>query len=206
MSTDRYRAVGLACNPFAIELQIERGAELFVERGLPVPAAAGSAALVQVIGDRGYGKTTQLMQWRRQAPGPYHYVEREPYWRRWQRPPIAGLVYADEVDRLPLPLRWQWFRRAAAQSATLVIGTHEDLAGAATRAGLRVTTHRFDSLTLPLLQQVIAKRWHAARAEGSRAAPLQLSAEQVSHIFAQSNGSLRQAEIVGHTLVADLVA
>lgn len=67
---DRYRQAGLACNPFAFDI----GRPIPpVDRGLAVPSYR-PATLVQVVGDQGAGKTTQVQAWRSVVAGPYHYV------------------------------------------------------------------------------------------------------------------------------------
>jgi hypothetical protein len=211
---DRYVEAGLRANPFATTWSDERTDGL-VDRGLgpaPVPA---QRTLVQVVGERGFGKTTQLRQWRRQAPAPqqpapdhpapYHYVVRVPYRQRWVPPPVAPLVFADEVDRLPGPRRWRWFRALARVGATAVVGTHRDLGHHARRAGLTVVTHWLDPISSDDLARIVGARLGAAALDPTRP-PQLVSRADVAAVHARSGGSIRAAEVLCHGLVAERVA
>ena len=202
---DRYEQHGLSGNPFACSPNFDLS--LFVDRGLPAPPPPGSGAMIQIIGDRGVGKSTQLAHWRSHLPGVHHYVSVE---NRWQLPPLAPLVYADEVDRLPRVLRWRWLRALGAQQATVVVGTHVDIGATARRAGLEVQTHQI-GLPSPLaFEQMVEQRFVAASLvdPGGSAArdALRLTADEIADIYRRSGGSLRSAEVVGHDVVARRVA
>ena len=120
---DRYVAVGLTHNPFAAPGHDDRLGPAFVDRGLPNPPGPGAGTLVQVIGEAGAGKSSQLRHWQRLVPGPHHWVPRAPYRSRWTTAPepVDGIAYGDEIDRMPTPIRFRWFRQAARLGATLVI-------------------------------------------------------------------------------------
>ena len=158
MIIDRYQQHGLRSNPFAVPPGPQGAASVFVDRGLLDPPGAGSSTLVQVIGEKGYGKSTQVFEWQTKAPGPYHYVPRHPYRTRWASPPTETLVYGDEIDRMPSPLRWRWFRQLARLEATVVIGTHIDLAARARRAGLHVVTHHLGPADLSTMATLLRSR------------------------------------------------
>ena len=91
-SLDGYAALGLTGNPFVIEESPGVPAELWLDRA-DVPAAprAGQRILVQVLGEKGAGKTSLLTHWRHSAPGPYHYVPPAGA-GRWAAPPVADLA------------------------------------------------------------------------------------------------------------------
>ncbi len=129
---DGYAALGLAANPFAAEQQPGVAPHLWISRDdePPMPQP-GARQLVQLIGPKGAGKTSLLLRWRDQQPGPYHYVA--PGSPRWRFPPLASLVYWDELDRMATPVRALALLAAAASGATVVAGSHVDLAASARR-------------------------------------------------------------------------
>jgi hypothetical protein len=201
---DRYRALGLRHNPFAAP---ERGAPpltAFVDRGLPHPPAPGSTTLVQVIGDSGLGKSTQLQHWRQHTPGPYHWIPRTPYAARWARPPQAddaeGIIYGDEIDRMPAPLRRRWFRQLARAGTTLVIGTHADLSSLGKRAGFSVVTHQLQPAGPELLAEMANRRLIDAACGPIPA--VQFSTVEVADVAARCNGNPGAADELFHQLLA----
>lgn len=198
---DRYELHGLTGNPFAAEVSADEAQALFVDRYLPDPPSPRSSTFVQVIGDRGAGKTTQVQAWRRRIGGPYHYVPATPIRQRWATAPVAALVYADEIDRMPVLLRRHWFRRLGRVAATVVAGTHVDLESVARRAGFAVVTHRLGPANLNTVRAVIEQRLRAVAITGG-ARPLRLSEAEIAEIHRRSNGSLRAVELLGHELVA----
>jgi hypothetical protein len=142
---DPYAHCGLRGNPFTYSNDgPDAGAE-WVDRGLPGPPRPGQRHLVQVIGVAGAGKSTTLRHWHALAAGSWHYVPRGV--RRLAPLPVAPLVYWDEANRAPAPCRWWALRAAARRRATVVAGTHDDLAAEARAAGLGVTTVRLCALT-----------------------------------------------------------
>lgn len=198
---DRYLAHGLKHNPFAFD--VAELHEVFVERGLPTPPPANARVLVQLIGAKGFGKTTQLHAWRRQRPGPYCYVPPGSLRQRWLQPPVAGLVYADEIDRLPPIVRMRWFRQLANAQATVVAGTHQDLAAPARRCGLSVITHNLDAVDLETLRRIVDAKVRAAQqttAELSSA--FAITDEELRGVHERSHGSVRIAERHLHELLA----
>ncbi len=213
---DRYHEVGLRRNPFVATPQTGIDDGLFVSRGLPDPPPAGARALVQVIGDQGMGKTTHVQHWRRRSPGPYHYIPRLPYRGRWIDAPVEPLVYGDEIDRMPRPLRYRWFRDLGAIEATVVIGSHRDLTRLGRRFGFEVTTHHLPPLDRDTLTRIIDRRLEADMVErrptlvagtnGNGDRPtFRFEPADIDRIFERSGGSLRQAEVLCHELLAERV-
>lgn len=197
---DRYRAAGLTGNPFAAATAIAPPTR-FVDRGLPDPPPPGSATLVQVIGDKGAGKTTHVTHWRSRVDGPYHYVPRRPYRARYLPPPVGPIVYADEIDRMPLVVRRRWFGSLASAGATVVAGTHRDLTRPATRAGLRVVTHRLGPASPETLHEFVTGRLQAASAQADAIGPV-IDALDLGEVHHRSQGNLRAAESMLHEAVA----
>ena len=200
MIVDRYTSSGLRNNPFAATDPGSAGNSCFVDRGLSTPPPRSSLTLVQVIGDKGAGKSTQVHEWRRTAPGPYHYVAARPYRDRWARPPVEPLVYADEIDRMPVPLRQRWFRQLAAAKSTVVAGTHVDLGLSARRAGLAVITHHIGPADLAIIRQVLIAKIKQASLESR--VTFALAEFEIEDIHRRCGGSLRAAEVLAHELVA----
>jgi|GEM_PF-1227909 hypothetical protein len=159
---DGYRALGLVRNPFVAEQTAGVEPAVWLDRAGQPPAPQPIARrLVQLLGPRGAGKTSLLLHWQAQQPGPYHYVEAD--WRRWRFPPLAPLVYWDELDRLAAPVRWLAMRAAAARGSTIVAATHIDLAPLAQRHGLTVTTHTFAPISTDELLAWAVRRIDHAR-------------------------------------------
>lgn len=204
MIIDRYVTHGLRANPFAVPQRGPDADPFFVDRNLPDPPSASSCTLVQVIGAKGAGKSSQLRCWRRNAPGPYHYVPATPYRNRWVRPPVEQLVYADEIDRMPSLLRWRWMQQLAAANATLVAGTHLDLAPVARRAGLAVISHHLGPADLVTVRAVLVGKVSLA-SDMSMGRTFELTDAEIAAIHRCSHGSLRTAEILAHETVAQRV-
>ncbi|MDH4279008.1 MAG: hypothetical protein OEW83_13110 [Acidimicrobiia bacterium] len=205
---DRYHQVGLRNNPFSADVSDDPHEPVtgpwFVDRGLAPPPPAGSRVLVQVIGDQGMGKSTHLAEWRRLRPGPLHYIPRRPYRDRWRPPPVGALVYGDEIDRMPVPLRRRWLQQLGLVGATVFVGTHRNLTGVARRAGLEVRTHRLGPVSPSELAVVLDRRLQAAAIAG-RAVGVVFTASDVAAIHAESGGNLRAADSIAHRLLAERV-
>jgi hypothetical protein len=118
-------------------------------------------------------------------------------------------VYGDEIDRMPRPLRRRWFRQLAEQGATLVIGTHTDLADLARwagfgRGGATISTYQLGSVRRATLDAILDARIAAAAI--TRTAPTDLLSDaDRRRIFDGAGGSIRTAETIGHELIAERV-
>ncbi|MDH3300497.1 MAG: hypothetical protein OES24_08315 [Acidimicrobiia bacterium] len=209
-SFDRYRSVGLLANPFSASGSDDphepATGPWFVDRGLAPPPPPGSGVMVQVIGEQGMGKSTHLAEWRRLQPGPLHYIPRRPYRDRWRPPPIGTLVYGDEIDRLPIPLRRRWFQQLGLVGATLVVGTHRDLSGIARRSGLKVHTHRLRPVSASELMTVLDSRLRAAADVPGRMPSVTFTQHDIDVIHAESRGNLRAADSIAHRILAERVS
>ena len=161
MSTDPYAWCGLLGNPFVAEPAQPWTEPGWAERTPAEPPAPGQGLLIQFVGVKGAGKSTTLNRFRSRSPGPHRYVPPGP--GRWRPLPVAPLVYWDELDRSPAGLRWAGWLRAARIRATVVAGTHVDLAAEAGRAGLRVRT-----VVLPPITVAELTAWAEARLAGAR--------------------------------------
>lgn len=186
-----YAALGLTGNPFVAETRSGVAPDLWIGRaGAPPAPQPGRRGLIQLIGPKGAGKTSHLLRWRALAPGPYHYVSPGP--ARWRRPPVAPLVYWDEVDRLAAPVRTGSLMYAAARRATVVAGTHEDLTGIARACGLAVTTYDFPALIPAVLQEWAGLRIAKAALPG-RTPTLCVDEVTARRVCERAGASLRDA-------------
>jgi hypothetical protein len=155
---------------------------------------------LQVIGVSGAGKSTTLRHWHAAAPGPWHYVPRGV--RRLRPLPIAPLVYWDEANRTPAALRRRGLRAAARCGATVVAGTHDDLAAEAQTAGLTVDTVWLSAITIGELTTWAAQRFAAVGAGPQWTLPPAVAAA----VAAQAGASWRIAGDLLHAWVATEVA
>ena len=180
-----YAALGLRRNPFAVDLDPEGTDALF----LPHPAVAAPSStdeLVQILGPRGAGKTTQIRHWRQAWPGPYLHVDHDR--ARWRRPPVATIAYWDEADRIPLPVAAGSLIRARRRGAVIVAATHEDLSGAARLAGVSIRT-----VVLPEPTSTRVMDWAQRHIERASAGPptLEVHMQLAESVVKDCGGSWR---------------
>lgn len=197
---DPYLALGLHRNPFVAEHAPGVPDALWVDRGLPAAPAPSGGLFVQVIGPCGAGKTSLLLHWRQERAGPYHYVPPGP--GRWRPPPIGSIVYWDELDRMPEPLRVVSLWRAAHREATVIAGTHVDLAALARRCGFAVQTVAYPPILPSLLRQWAERRIAAARVPGTPCG-LALGQADAGRIAAAAGHSWRIAADLLHIWAAE---
>lgn len=209
---DVYEAFGLARNPFAhpkpngtATSPLTSG---WVDRGFGPAPQPGGRRFVQFVGDKGAGKSTMLASWRRQQPGPHHWVGPGRADRR-QPVPVAAIAYWDEVDRLGGRALRSGLASAARQGATIVAGTHRDLSRVAEAAGLDVITHHLGPLGLADLRRWVDAELAAVELPGG--APLGsiragLDDVALAEVAAQAGCSWRVAGDLLHARMAWLVA
>ena len=121
-SRDPYQRMGVHRNPFVAEDTPGVEESVRVDVGVPAPPSRG---VVEVIGCKGAGKTTHLMAWLRDRPGPYRHVD--PGLARFgpfPMPTVGGTVAWDEVDRVPPTLLRIAVARARRRGALVLLGTH----------------------------------------------------------------------------------
>ncbi|NNJ27883.1 hypothetical protein [Alienimonas chondri] len=163
--------------------------------------------MIQLLGEKGAGKTSLLLHWRNERRGPYRYV---PPGRpmptgllRFAPLPAGPLVYWDEADRVPPPLLWLALWKAARNGATVVVGTHRDLTPEATRAGLPIVTHEFPPLTPSALRAWCEPRIAAAALLDSPSEDRLVVPDKVLQETCDAAGSsLREASVILHIWAA----
>lgn len=202
-----YAALGLRFNPFVADPAPGVAGELWVDRPAPAPPRPGGRRVVQLLGEKGAGKTALLLRWRAERPGPYRYVPpsrpRVPGLMRFAPLPVAPLCYWDEADRVPAALLRGGLRRAAREGATVAVGTHRDLSPEAAAAGLPVETHRFPPLTPAALRAWCEPRIAAAAGSGPRPGAACVVPDKILQEVCDAAGSsLREASVILHVWTA----
>lgn len=156
---DGYRALGLSRNPFVADQSPGVPDDVWIDRGIDPPEPS-SKTVVQLVGERGMGKTSLLLRWQSMLGGEYLHIDQG--WDRWTSVPIGRIAYWDEADRLPGVVLGRALRAAAKIDATIVVGTHRSLAKWARRTRMAVTT--FD-MAAPEPETVV--RWAERRIEAA---------------------------------------
>ena len=175
---DPYRAAGLRHNPFVAEPTPGVDPRVRIDVGLrPDPGAA----VVELVGCKGAGKTTHLMAWLDGDTARYrHVAPGTDRLRRLPVGPVGGTLAWDEVDRVPGPLLRRAVGRARRRGTRVLLGTH-------------VPTGLADqSLTLPAptpaLVSDFAARRIAAAALGTGTTALHLTDDVAREVAAASDG------------------
>ncbi len=110
---------------------------------LDAERAGGRAAVVQVLGDKGFGKTTHLLllsaHYKNSA---YVYIAED---ERGRIPETGEPLLVDEAQRLTMLQRIRLFR----SQRTLVLGTHRDFTAQLERAGRKVLSLAAERHTTP---------------------------------------------------------
>ncbi|MGV0024613.1 hypothetical protein [Phormidesmis priestleyi] len=198
---DPYHRLGLRCNPFLAEQVPGVPDHLWLDRGFSQAPVPKSRMLLQIIGEKGAGKTSHLLHWRQQTGGQYAYYPPE-ILGRVQWPPGGAIAYWDEADRIPEPLLLVGLTFAKAQGSTIVAGTHKSLNWAAKIVGLRVQTIRLSCLTIAELRDWTTQRIEAVRLTEAASVRLDLSDEVARSIVQQSGASWRKAATLLHIWAA----
>lgn len=170
--------LGLRWNPFG-EPPPEDVADLVVlpELGTWEEWLRRPRTTAQFLGHQGRGKTARLRRLQASFPGvPYLYLGEDrplpdlPLLRR--REEEGGpVLLLDEAQRLPRRKRRRLFRRVAELDASLVVGSHEDLAGEMRAAGLEPKTEVVEGLKPDRLRAIVDRRLEWARRSTGEPAP-----------------------------------
>ncbi|MFP6621593.1 MAG: hypothetical protein VB877_19770 [Pirellulaceae bacterium] len=178
--------LNLRFNPFG-ELPLKYRAELAIIDTAPLLAHLDRpGAVLQLLGDKGRGKTTHLLTIKSGFPDAayVHFPEGE-------RPPIpAGSpLLLDEAQRIP----W-WQRRQLFQfSGPLVLGTHRDFTRQLQRLGRDVKTiEAGEGTNAARLDQVFHRRIEFARRDPGPVPSIPMNT--IHHLLAQHGDDLRAME------------
>ena len=149
--------LNLRFNPFG-ELPLKHRAELAVIEMAPLlEHLSQPQAVLQLIGDKGRGKTTHLLALKECFPGAgyVHFPEDE-------RPPVpdGDPLILDEAQRIPWWQRRQLFQRPV----PLILGTHRDFTRQLQRVGRDVkTVMAGDKTDRQRLNKILCQRIEFAR-------------------------------------------
>lgn len=133
-----FASLNLRHNPFG-ELDLEQRAESAVVDVAPLlRELRRPRTAVQLLGDKGFGKTTHLLAVRRELPSAVYlyFPERGPHPALPRPTAAAGPLLLDETQRL---CRRQW-RRALRPGRSLAVATHLDHTELLGRWGYRVVS------------------------------------------------------------------
>lgn len=197
--SDGYPDLGVSANPFAPETTPGVPASLWIDRRVPPP---GASEVVEVIGPRGSGKTSLLLHWRSQRPGPYLHVATDR--SRWRPPPLGPIVYWDEADRIPRLIRRKAVHAMAAVGSSAAVATRRPLGPSVRHPRL---AHR--RVVLGRITAAEVQHWAATRIREVQVGPadrLVVDDEFAARLAAGSGGSWRAIAEELHTWVARLAA
>ena len=142
---------------------------------------------VQIIGEKGYGKTTHLLALARQFSE--HAYVHIPEGQRVRIPADGEPLLIDEAQRLTLPQRWQVFR----SDRRLILGTHRDFTNAMRTEGRSILTLSADRFTdAPHVCTIFNARIEAVRrADGPTPS---VTPKTAALLFAKFGSDLRSIE------------
>ena len=179
--------LNLRRNPFGSAEISQRPAWAVVDiAGLP-ERLRSPGFVVQVVGERGHGKTTHLMAIRAQLPAetPYFHLKEGEAIPRF---PDAPILLVDETQRMTRDER----RRLFQKDRSCAIGTHEDHSAELDEAGLEYVTIRACGLSPVQLQEAANRRIETARR--NRGPVPTLSLETAEKLVEHFGGDVRQIE------------
>ena len=192
MSSLPFAHLNLRRNPYG-EFSAEERAQLAVLDLSPAighlaePAADGRGAVVQVLGDKGFGKTTHLLAMSARYPNSsYVYIAEG---ERAKIPDTGEPLLIDEAQRLTALQRMWLFRSAR----PLVLGTHRDFAIQLRRLGRSVLSLTANRHTCPeRIWQILNERIEFVR-RGDGAIP-SVSRNTVQQLFDEYGCDLRSMQ------------
>ncbi len=133
--------LNLRRNPFGELTTAERTRLAIVECDAALQHLKSPRSVIQVVGERGYGKTTHLLAIAAQfAENAYVHI---PEGQRAAIPAQGEPLLIDEAQRMTFMQRWQTFR----SQRRLILSTHTDFEQALRQSGRRVLTITADHFT-----------------------------------------------------------
>ncbi|MEO0841680.1 MAG: hypothetical protein AAFY21_20315 [Cyanobacteria bacterium J06641_2] len=186
-----YHQLGLRRNPFIALDNLEIPPERWLDFGFSQPPPIQKRLFLQVIGEKGAGKTSHLLHWKRQTEGIYYYTQ--PGWKAWLLPKIGKIAYWDEANRIPLPLLLIGLWQASLINATIVAGTHNNLAQFASFFGFEIKTITLSTLCVDNLLLWVKKTIEAERLSPYIPINIEFTPDIAEKIIAESENSWRKA-------------
>ncbi len=179
--------LNLRRNPFGELTAVERTVLAVVDCGEALQHLALPRSVVQVIGEKGFGKTTHLLVLATHfADSAYVHIAEE---SRAAIPERGEPLLIDEAQRMTLLQRWQTFR----SDRRLILGTHTDFENALRRAGRPIVTIAASQFTNELrVHTLLNRRIQFARRDGGPIPSITIST--ASKLFAQFGSDIRSIE------------
>jgi hypothetical protein len=196
---DPYHRIGLRRNPFLAPESLIISNERWLDFGYSVAPLPNQRLFIQVIGQKGVGKTSHLVHWHQQTGGEYFY---QPPWNWQLQPPVASIAYWDEANRIALHKLISALHQAYRQHSTIVAASHWNLKLIAQIVGFPVKTLHLSTLTPDSLQRWIQIQLAAEQLPEAMIDISPLSHQEVTEVVAYSQGSWRTASSYLHRWVA----
>lgn len=196
---DPYHCLGLKRNPFLAPESLTITADRWLDFGYSAAPLPRQRLFVQVLGQKGAGKTSHLLHWQQQTGGEYFY---QPPWDWRPHPPVAAIAYWDEANRIPLPRLLLALGQAHRQRASIVVGSHWDLTAIARPLGFQVKTIRLTTLNSDSLRTWIRVQLASECLSATTPPTVFPSPQEIATIAAYSQGSWRTAASYLHRWLA----
>lgn len=179
--------LNLRRNPFGELTAAERTTLAIVECDAALQHLKSPRSVIQVVGERGYGKTTHLLALAAQFPeNAYVHI---PEGQHAAIPAQGEPLLIDEAQRMTRVQQWTTFR----SQRRLVLGTHSDFEPALRRAGrpvLTIAANQFTDATR--VQNLLNARIESVRRDAGSIP--QISEATASLLFKQYGSDIRSIE------------
>lgn len=179
--------LNLRRNPFGELTVAERARLAIVEFDAALQHLKLPRSVIQVVGEKGYGKTTHLLALAAQfAENAYVHI---PEGQRAAIPARGEPLLIDEAQRMTFMQRWRTFR----SQRRLILGTHTDFEQALRRAGRPVLTIAADQFTdASRVQNLLNARIESARRDSG---PIpKVSQTTAEKLFGEFGSDIRRIE------------
>lgn len=196
---DPYHRLGLKRNPFFAPESLVIADDRWLDFGYSAAPSPSQRLFIQVIGQKGAGKTSHLLHWQQQTGGDYFY-QRPWDWR--SQPPVGAIAYWDEANRIPLHRLIFALHQAHRQRATVVVATHWSLKPIARTVGFPVKTLRLSTLNPHSLRIWMQVQLASEQLPEKSLRVPSLSSQEVAEAIAYSQGSWRTAASYLHRWLA----
>ncbi len=179
--------LNLRRNPFGELTAAERTRLAIVECDVALQHLKSPRSVIQIIGEKGYGKTTHLLALAAQFAG--HAYVHIPEGQPVAIPEKGEPLFIDEAQRMTFMQRWQTFR----SQRRLILGTHTDFEQALRQSGRQVLTIAADQFTdSSRVQNLLNARIEFTRRE---AGPVpKISQATAAELFRQFGSDIRSIE------------
>ncbi len=192
-----FQALGYQCNPFRAVTN-EEWVRLAVLHPQVEAALAAGFEHLQVLGEKGHGKTTTLLaiEAHFKAKGQrtaYEHLEVDEY-RYTTQLEALDLFCLDEAQRLTPVERVRLLETLLKEkSLHVVLGSHEDFGPAFARRGLTLTTLQFETVPLAQVEAVVGRRlsYFALAPDQPTVKP---TSEAIAALYARFGADMRKIE------------